>query len=823
MRVPVSWLREFVEPPADLGSRDLAEALIRVGLEVEAVDEVGAEITGELLIGRVRSYAVETHSNGKSIRWCQVDVGEDEPRGIVCGAHNFDEGDLVVAALPGATLAGGFEISARKTYGHVSDGMICSERELGIGEDHTGIIVLPADAGPVGADARSVLHLRDDVLDIAVTPDRGYTMSVRGVARELANALDLDFVDPVRTSAEVGAFGEPYPVRLADPGCAAFAVAGVRDFDPSRPSPRWLQRRLQLAGTRPISLAVDITNYVMYEVGQPIHGWDRALLTGPIVVRSADPGEKLVTLDDVTRDLDPADLVVTDDTGPVGLGGVMGGSTTELSQTTSDIVIEAAHWDPVRIARTSRRHKLSSEASKRFERGVDGQLQAHAAMRVAELLVELGGGRIEYCAVEGSVPPPAPVTIAADHAARVAGYPIPTETSVRRLEQVGCRVTVDGTRLEVVPPSWRPDLRDPNDFAEEVLRLVGFDAIPSVLPVAPPGTGLTDGQRLRRRVGYALAAAGYTEVLSYPFVGAVDFDRVGLPAEDVRRRIVELVNPLSDEQPGLRTMLLPTLLATAQRNVGRGATDLALFESGSVFQPGAHQAAAPRPGVDQRPSDAEIAGLERALPDQPRRLGVVLCGAWRPSGWWGEARAVSWADAVEAARTVARVVDATVEIRQGQDAPWHPGRCAEIVAGSTVLGYAGELHPRVCQAFELPARSAAMELDLDALFAVARTIAPAPRFSTYPVAKEDLAVVVDAAVPVADVEHALRVGAGELLESIRLFDVYTGAQVGDGQKSLAFALRFRAPDRTLTDAEIADAKLAAVTEAGNRVGARQRG
>ncbi len=825
MRVPMSWLREHVDLPGDVSAREVADRLISAGLEVEAVEEAGADVTGPLVVGRVLAYSEETHKNGKTIRWCSVDVGETDPRGIVCGARNFAEGDLVAVALPGATLAGDFTITARRTYGHVSDGMICSAQELGIGDDHAGIIVLDPGEGSPGDDAAPVLHLRDDVLDIAVTPDRGYTMSIRGVAREAATAFGVPFTDPVK-DALTAPSEAAYPVRVDDPvGCPVFAATTVVGFDPSRPSPRWLTRRVQLAGMRPISLGVDITNYVMLEVGQPIHGWDRALLRGPIVVRRSEPGEKLQTLNGVTRELDPEDLVVTDDSGPVGLGGVMGGASTELSDKSTEIVVEAAYWDPVVIARTSRRHKLSSEASKRFERGVDPAVQAYAASRVAELMVQLGGGRVEAATLVGRPPERPSVVTPAEHAGRVAGYAIPTDVVVRRLEDVGCSVEAAGTgtgELTVSPPTWRPDLTDPNDFAEEVIRLEGYDTVPSVLPVAPPGHGLTHEQQLRRTIGRVLAGAGYVEVLAYPFVGTTDFDRMRLPADDPRRRALRLANPLSEEEPYLRTTLLPGLLATARRNVGRGMTDLSLFETGLVFRPDADPPPAPRLPVDRRPSNAEIAALDAALPRQPRRVAVVLCGDRLPAGWWGEGRAATWSDAVQAAHTVADAARVPLTVRTDDHAPWHPGRCAALFAGDRLVGHAGELHPRVVEAYALPARACAMELDLDELGAVTDPVR-APGISSYPLAKEDVALLVDASVPVAEVEAALRDGAGDLLESVRLFDIYTGPQVPSGTTSLAFALRFRAPDRTLTDAEVNAAKQAAVDEAGRRTGAVQRG
>ncbi len=397
MRAPLSWLRDFAALPDDLDARGLGEALIRAGLEVETIVHAGADVIGPLVVGRVVSYEVEEHRNGKSIRYCRVDVADhnDETgsRGIVCGAHNFEIGDLVVVALPGAVLPGGFQIAARKTYGHVSDGMICSARELGLGDDHSGILVLPNDDLQPGADAVPVLRLRDDVLDIAVTPDRGYCLSIRGLARESAQATGVSFSDPVDRPVPA-AKDEGYPVRLESDACPLFVAVSVTGIDPTRPSPLWLSRRVQLAGMRSISLAVDITNYVMLETGQPIHAYDADLLDGPIVVRNAAEGEKLTTLDDVVRPLHPGDLLITDGSGPIGLAGVMGGASSELSASTTSVLIEAAHFDAMTIARTSRRHKLSSEASRRFERGVDPGATYAAAHRVAQLLVELAGGRL---------------------------------------------------------------------------------------------------------------------------------------------------------------------------------------------------------------------------------------------------------------------------------------------------------------------------------------------------------------------------------------------------------------------------------------------
>ncbi|MGK5630186.1 phenylalanine--tRNA ligase subunit beta [Streptomyces sp. URMC 123] len=841
MRVPLSWLREYVDLPAGETGRDVQAKLVAAGLEVESVEQLGAGLTGPLVVGKVLTIE-ELTGFKKPIRFCTVDVGQangtGEPQEIVCGARNFTEGDKVVVALPGAVLPGDFRIAERKTYGKVSRGMICSGDELGMGDDGThGIIVLPPEY-EVGTDATELLELYDEVLDIAVTPDRGYCLSMRGVARETAIAYGLPLRDPALLDVPPPN-GYGYLVKVSDPtGCDRFTARTVTGLDPEARSPIWLQRRLQKAGMRPISLAVDVTNYVMLELGQPLHAYDRSRLDGPIGVRRALPGEKLTTLDGTQRVLDAEDLVITDNSGPIGLAGVMGGADTEIADATvdpetgaargtTDVVIEAAHFDPVVVARTARRHKLSSEASRRFERGVDPQAASAAAQRTVDLLVLLAGGTAEAGVTE-VVTPSGPRTIAlrADHPDKVAGVDYGRETVVRRLQEVGCDV-YGQDELVVTVPSWRPDLTDPNDLAEEVIRLEGYENLPSTLPQPPSGRGLTESQRLRRRVGRALAGAGFVETPTYPFMGEGVLDQLGLAADDPARRTVRLVNPLSDEEPCLRTTLLPGLLGALRRNHGRGTHDLALFETGLVFLAGERPGTAVRLPVDRRPTDEEIAALDAALPAQPRHAAAVLSGAREVSGWWGGGRPAQWADAVEAARAVAREAGAELSVRQGRYGPWHPGRCAAlyvVVDGAEeLIGHAGELHPRVVKALGLPERTSAMELDLDRLERAGGGAVRAPRISTFPVATQDVALVVDQHVPAAEVEAALRAGAGELLESVRLFDVFSGEQIGEGKKSLAYALRFRAADRTLTVEEASAARDAAVVTAAERTGALLRG
>lgn len=841
MRVPLSWLREYVDLPATETGRDVQAKLISAGLEVETVEQLGAGLTGPLVVGKVLTIEELTEFK-KPIRFCTVDVGQangtGEPQEIICGARNFAAGDKVVVALPGAVLPGDFRIAERKTYGRVSRGMICSGDELGMGDDGThGIIVLPPEH-EVGTDATVLLELFDEVLDIAVTPDRGYCLSIRGVARETAIAYGLPLRDPALLDVPApNSYG--YPVQVTDPiGCDRFTARTVVGLAPEARSPIWLRRRLQKAGMRPISLAVDVTNYVMLELGQPLHAYDRTRLDGPIGVRRAEAGEKITTLDGTVRVLDAADLVITDNRGPIGIAGVMGGANTEIADPatdpetgfvsgTSEVVIEAAHFDAISIARTARRHKLSSEASKRFERGVDPQAAAAAAQRTVDLLVLLAGGTAEAGVTE-IVAPSAPrtITMPANHPDKVAGVDYGRETVVRRLQEVGCDV-YGQDELVVTVPSWRPDLGAPNDLAEEVIRLEGYENLPSTLPKPPAGRGLTERQRVHRRVGRALAGAGYVEALNYPFIGEQALDNLGLDADDARRVLVKLINPLSDEEPALRTTLLPGLLGALRRNDSRGSHDLALFETGLVFRPEGQPGVAVRLPVDRRPTDAEIAQVNAALPAQPRRAAVVLAGAREQAGWWGKGRPADWADAVEAGRTVAAEAGVELIISADQHAPWHPGRCAafhvEVDGEKVLVGHAGELHPRVVKAFGLPARSCAMEIDLDLLEKANEGPLKAPRISSFPVATQDVALVVATEVPAAEVEAALAEGAGELLESIRLFDVYTGDQLDEGTKSLAYALKFRATDRTLTVDEASAARDAAVALAADRTGAVLRG
>ncbi|MFC0005238.1 phenylalanine--tRNA ligase subunit beta [Micromonospora siamensis] len=859
MRVSVSWLREYVDLPADLPAGDLEQALVDLGIEVDSIVDLRSSVSGPLVVGQVLEIE-ELTGFKKPIRFCRVDVGAangtGEPQEIVCGARNFAQGDKVVVILPGGVLPGNFAIGARKTYGRNSAGMICSAQELGLGDDHSGIIVLPehVPASP-GDDARPLVGLDDVVLELEVTPDRGYALSLRGLARELSYALGVGFQDPARREVP-GATEQPaYPVEVRDPvGCDRFAARMVRGVDPTAQTPDWMRQRLTVAGIRSISLPVDITNYVMLCLGQPMHAFDADRISGPLVVRRAEAGEKLTTLDGVARTLSEEDLVICDaglpndlageDAGvPISLAAVMGGETSEVLASTTNVLFEAAHWDRATIGRTARRHKLFSEAAKRWERGVDPTLPLAALDFAVQLLVTHGAGTAgEEILDVDHVRPLSPVVLPVGLPSERIGVTYSPDRVVELLEQVGCTVVRGTDRLAedpgeagvaaaggadvltVTPPSWRPDLTDPADLVEEVVRLDGYDRVPSVLPTAPAGRGLTWQQQRRRAVARSLAERGYVEVLAHPFASPELADQLGLPADDPRRAAVRLANPLSDEEPLLRTTLLGPLLGVLKRNVGRGLRDVAIYEIGAVFHPRPGAGEPPAMGVDRRPSDAEFAAADAVVPDQPRHVAVALAGDIEPAGWWGAGRPAGWADAVEAGRTVlaaAGIPADRVEVRAAEHAPWHPGRCAAFAVDGTVVGYAGELHPAVVTALELPRRTSAMELDLDAL--PAATLVSGPTISTFPPALIDVALVLDESVPAAEVERALTEGAGPLLEDVRLFDVYASEQLGAGRRSLAYKLTFRAPDRTLAGEEAVAARDAAVAVVAERFGATLRG
>ncbi|APT84678.1 phenylalanine--tRNA ligase subunit beta [Corynebacterium aquilae] len=841
MLIAKSWVERLVGQAQDgftATDEDMDKGFVRVGFETEGYEPI-AQTTGPLVIGRVEKIE-ELTGFKKPIRHCQVNVGDangtGELQSIVCGARNFREGSTVVVSLPGAVLPGDFAISARETYGRMSAGMICSAAELGLASaQNKGIITLDPAVGAPGDDARPVLGLEDTVFDVNVTPDRGYALSARGLSREIASAFETGFVDiaedPFTTVPEIKALGLTRPdvsgaevlsvTVEQDTKCDRFGVCLVEGIDPSAESPFWLQRELMLCGQRPVNAATDVTNYVMMLLGQPMHAFDADKLTGGLTVRRAAEGEKLLTLDEVERALHAEDVVICDEAGVQSLAGVMGGTTSEISDETVNVFFEAAHWDPITVARTSRRHKLSSEASRRFERGVDPALVEVALDLAAALLVAIAGGSVNPGrTLVGEVRDMPVVEMKISRPSDIAGVQYSEQTVLDRLAEVGCAVERDGETLRVVPPTWRPDITMSADLVEEVLRLEGLEDIPSIVPTAPAGRGLTAAQLRRRAIGHALAYTGFAEILPTPFTSNDVFDVWGLDADDERRRTVKVLNPLDADYAQLGSTLLPSMLEALKRNVARGTTSVALFglEQVSIAQ---GEGRSPMLNVAQRPDAAELEDLLNSLPQQPLHVATVACGLDEFDGPWGKGRPFTYADAIESARVVARAADVELDVVAGAQLPWHPGRCAELRVGDVVVGYAGELHPQVLERAGLPERTCAMELNVSALpFAPS---APAPVLSAFPALLQDVALIVDKSVSAEEVRRVVEEAAGELVENVALFDVYTSEALGEDKKSLAYALTFRAPDRTLTDDECSAARLAAVEAAEKAFGAQLRG
>ncbi|MGO1628025.1 MAG: phenylalanine--tRNA ligase subunit beta [Microbacterium sp.] len=831
MRVPVSWLREFVEVPQEATPDEVFASLVSVGFEEEEL--VSFDVTGPVVVGRVVSFEVEPQKNGKNIRWCQVNVGEANGgvRGIVCGAQNFLEDDKVVVTLPGAVLPGGFAIAARKTYGHVSDGMIASATELGLGDESDGIIRL-VEWGldpEVGADAIALLGLDDAAVDVNVTPDRGYALSIRGIAREYSLATGAAFSDPAVGAAVAEASGfdvelsDDTPIRGND-GATQFVARVVRGVDPSRPTPAWMVSRLALAGIRSLGLLIDITNYVMVELGQPIHGYDLDALTDGITVRRARAGETLTTLDGQKRELLAEDLLITDGSGPIGLAGVMGGGTTEMGGATTNVLVEAATFDRVSIARTARRHKLPSEASRRFERGVDPAVAPVAAQRVVDLMVELAGGTATDEGTRvGGVALADPVELPAGFAGGLIGVDYAPERIREVLVAIGCTVADASDGWSITAPTWRGDLTDKWALTEEIVRVDGLDKVPSVLPTPPSGRGLTAAQQGRRRVSNALAAAGFVETPAFPFVSEEQNDLYGSPSGESLPG-VRLANPLSAQQAFLRRSLIPGLAQTAHRNISRGLTDLAMFEVGSVFLPerGVAYGTDTVPPIAERPDEETLATLNASVPPQPRHVAILLSGNVTPKQPGRAAEQAGLEAALDAVRTIGVAAGIDIIVSQGERAALHPGRTGTLSAAGEEIGYVGELLPSVAADADLPAHTIVAELNLDLLLGLVGRRVVAASLSTYPAATQDVSLVVDAALAAADLRAALVEGAGDLLEHIRLVDDYRGDGLDAGTKSLTFAMRFRADDRTLTAAEATEAKLAGVRVADERFGAKIR-
>ena len=813
MRAPLSWIKEFVDIPASVTADQISDGLIRVGFEVEEIIYQGSDLTGPLKFAKVLSIEEITEFK-KPIRYVGLDCGEGETRYVICGATNFAVGDLVVAALPGAILPGDFKIGARETYGKTSNGMICSARELGISEDHEGIMVFAEGEVTIGADAIEALQINDVIFDVAVNPDRGYALSIRGIAREVAGSLDLKFTDPVDAlrNLKFEETGKGVSATIGDKSSASvFYLRTLSNFDPKATTPIWMRRRIEKMGMRSISLVVDVTNYVMLELGQPLHAFDKSKIKGGLTIKRAGTAQKFKTLDGVERTLDPEDLMVSDDEQPLALAGTMGGLSSEITETTTDIALEAVHFCPVCIAKNSRRHKLSSEASRRLERSVDPSLAEFASARFVQLLTEHSSAQHVATVVDGE-PIYAPlVTIDPNYVSKTLGFDVPATKVAELLRVVGC--DVDEKSFTVDPPSWRADLLTAADLTEEVARMIGYDKIPSILPPRPLHATLTPSQKRRRAVATMLASRGLAEVQTFPFTNQATIDSMGFIGD--RASTYKVANPMSEEFPLMRVHLVPGLIEVAQRNISRGAKDFAIFEMGSIFRSSQKLVPAVSPDLSKRPDQKIIDEIFASVPPQGYHVAGLLVGKIENENWQGKARSYNWQDAIAYAQDILALCNLEWSIARSDLAPWHPGRCAELIVNGKAVAHAGELHPRIVAAYGLPERSVAFAVALSALPDSA--LVRPTTVGTMPAAVQDVALIVDSTVSAADLEGALREGAGDLLESITLFDRYD--KIGDGKVSLAFTLVFRASDRTLTGDEVSAMREAATAVAAAKFGA----
>jgi len=804
MKIPLSWLKEYVTLPAKITSDQISQAFVKVGFEIESIEAQGADLKGPLVVGKVLSIE-ELSEHKKPIRFVGLDVGEKKTRYVICGARNFKVNDLVVVALPGALLPGDFKISARETYGKISDGMICSAKEIGISDEHAGIIVL--QEGKIGQDAIALLDVRDVIFDVSVNPDRGYAMSVRGLARELAGSLQVKYVDPAdpKIAKKFGKNSNPkaVSVKIEDKsGADQIYIRTLDQVNVKKSTPLWMQRRIEKCGMRSISLAVDITNYVMLELGQPLHAFDAQYIMGGLRVVRAGKFTKLTTLDKVDRKLDPDNLLIADAKTPLALAGTMGGLTSEVSSMTTKIALEAAHFDPLSISRNSRSHNLSSEASRRMERNTDPALAEIASARATQLLIDLADAKYVGTSQAGSPIKNRKVKISQTQISKYLGFPYTAKQVKSALLLIGCKVAGSGDLLTVEVPTWRPDLINFADFAEEIARLNSYDLIPATLPTGKGGARLNDMQYRKRAVAISLANQGFTEVINYPFVSQEMVDLLGFTGD--RAKSFKIANPMSEEFPLLRTHLLPGLLTTAVRNIGRGSKNLAIFEIGTIFRNTTPLGKAVNPGISKRPSEKVIKDIYDGVPKQMLFVGAVVTGETVLSDWQGLGSKFNWSD---------------YEIFSSDLAPWHPGRCAELRVNGKPVAHAGELHPRVITALNLPERSCAFAVILSELPSAGVTKAPA--IWSFPAVVQDVALVVESKISAADLTAAIKQGAGPLLESIVLFDRYD--QMAGNKVSLAFTLTFRASDRTLTSDEVALYRDQAIAQAAKSVGAVLRG
>ncbi|HEY0316837.1 MAG TPA: phenylalanine--tRNA ligase subunit beta [Solirubrobacterales bacterium] len=815
MRVPYSWLRKYCDP--GVGPEELAERLVMTGTEVERVTTVGPPAPDNFVVGKVLS--AEQHPDADRLRVCTVDVGDGE-RTIVCGAPNVAAGQTVAVALPGARMPGGEKLRKAKLRGVASEGMILSAAELEISDDHDGIMVL--EEGPAaGAPLAEVLPLSEPVLEIEVTPNRVDCFGVYGVAREV-HAITGAPLAPAPWAEDAAAEGEGKVADLASVTvevpdlCPRFTARAFVDVEIG-PSPPWLQARLAAAGQRPINNVVDITNYVMLLTAQPLHAFDLDKVAGgALTVRTAREGERMTTLDGVERTLDAETVLVCDENGPSGIAGIMGGQVSEVSEGTTRVLLEGANWNGANILRSSRLLGLRSEASSRFEKQLHPELCMRAQRIASRLMVELCGAKLVPGTIDvaAEVPAPPRIRLRADRVEGLLGMQISHADQTDYLERLGFRVESADPDLEVeVPPDRHYDVTREVDLIEEVARVHGIDEhLPTTLPAVAGRVGrLSREQRLRRRAEDSLRDLGFDQVVGWSFTDPAEPARLRIPERDLRAEPVLLANPLSEDQSAMRTMVLGSLLDIAASNVARGADRLALFEAGSVYLSAPSTGLKPTDIEGNRPIGplaGEFPGKTPAPFREPFRFAALAIGSLAPRSWRGGADAADFFELKGVAEALARQLGTELEFEPTSEPFLHPGRAAAVTVGGAAAGWLGEVHPLVSRAWDLDA-VVAFEIDAAPLLGAASAGEEAYEdVTTFPAAYLDLAVVVPVDVAAGDVRAAILSAGGELLHSADVFDLFEGEQLGEGRKSLALGLQFRASDRTLTDEEVADRRSA---------------
>jgi phenylalanyl-tRNA synthetase beta chain len=807
VRVPLDWLREYCDP--DLDTAGIEERLTMTGTKVEAIHRHGVGALEHFLVGRVLS--AERHPDADRLTVCQVDLGNASPAGIVCGAPNVAAGQTVAVARPGAVMPDGSTLGAAKLRGVVSEGMILAEDELAIGPEHAGIIVLDdlmldAELAP-GTPLADVLPIATEVLELEITPNRPDCLAVYGVARELHAASGAPLAAaPWAEDPGDGADGtlEGVEIRVECPDLCPRFTARLFEEVTIAPSPPWLKARLSAAGMRPINNVVDVTNYVMLLTGQPLHAfdWDR-VAGGQLTVRRAAEGESIETLDGQTRRLDGETVVIEDGEGPTSIAGIMGGARSEVSDATTRVLLEAATWDGPNIRSSSLVLGLRSEASARFEKGLAPEQAMYAQAVATSLLVRLAAARLLPGTLDLGGPGPAPATIRLreQRVAEILGAPIAREREEEILRALDFATAPAPDGLDVtVPALRREDVTREIDLIEEVGRIDGVDRLPATLPRRRGAYGvLSREQRLRRRAADALVGRGLHEIAGWTFIAPALLDRLRLAPADERRATVELANPLSADLALLRPTLLGSLLDAARHNIARGATDLGLFEQGTVFRAG------PDP-----------------LPHEHRSLGVLMVGRAAPATWGTpQPRAVDFHAVKGMLEALAAALRVDVDLVPEAQPFLHPGRAASVIADGTPLGWIGELHPLVAGEWDID-RGVGFEVDLDRLVAAAPIVSTYRDLISFPALRLDLAVTVAHDVGAARVLEVVRAAGGELLDDVSVFDVYSGPQVGEGRRSLALALSFRAPERTLADEDVAPVREAIVAALARELGGELR-